>query len=271
MIRGEANSRGAGGGKGTAAAQLALLAGASGFVGGYLLEALLEAPDVGRIFAISRRPLGREHPRIANRIVQFDKLQSQLQGITCHVALCCLGTTLRQAGSQQEFRKVDFDYVLSFAAAAKAAQAQRFIVVSSVGANPQSRNFYLRTKGEMEEAVQGVGFASLDILQPSLLLGWRREIRPVELFGSVFMPLINPFLVGKREHWRAIPASTVASAMVGAIRSGRRGVPHEGIYVWRAERTTPRSAGGWVSAARQCATTCPTSLPNCRSATVRPQ
>jgi hypothetical protein len=69
-----------------------------------------------------------------------------------------------------------------------------------------------------------VGFASLDILQPSLLLGWRREIRPVELFGSVFMPLINPFLVGKREHWRAIPASTVASAMVGAIRSGRRGV-----------------------------------------------
>ena len=204
--------------------KIVLLAGASGFVGNLALTSLLESPDIARVYAVTRRPLGRENARLANRIVSFDQIESQLKGFTCHVALCALGTTQRQAGSQQAFRQADIDAVLSFARAAKACQAQRFVVVSAAGADPASKNFYLRTKGEMEAAVQGVGFESLDILQPSLLLGWRREIRPVELFGSVFMPLINPFLVGKREHWRAIPASTVASAMVGAIRSGRRGV-----------------------------------------------
>ena len=204
--------------------KLALFAGASGFVGGYLLQYLLETPEVGRIFAISRRPLGREHSRLANRIVQFDKLQSQLQGIICQVALCCLGTTLREAGSQEEFRKVDFDYVLSFAAAAKAAHAQRFIVVSSVGANPQSKNFYLRTKGEMEAALATVGFPALDIFQPSMLLGWRRQTRPLELAASLAMPLVNPLLFGTREQYRGIPARTVAAAMAAATRSVRKGL-----------------------------------------------
>jgi uncharacterized protein YbjT (DUF2867 family) len=205
-------------------AKLVLLAGASGFVGSYLLEALLGTPDVGRVFAITRRPLGREHPRLANRIVQFDKLQSQLQGITCHLALCCLGTTLRQAGSQQEFRRVDLDYVLAFAAVAKAAQAQRFIVVSSVAANPQSKNFYLRTKGEMEAGLVATGFPALDIFQPGVLLGWRRQARPLERVASLAMPLLNPLLFGTREQYRGIPARTVAAAMVGATRSVRKGV-----------------------------------------------
>jgi uncharacterized protein YbjT (DUF2867 family) len=201
-----------------------LLAGASGYVGNLALTQLLDSSDISRVYAITRRPLGREHPRLANRIVQFEQMESQLKGLTCHAALCSLGTTIRQAGSERAFRQVDFDAVLAFARTAKAAQAQRFVVVSSVGADPGSKNFYLRTKGEMEEALLGVGFASLDILQPSLLLGWRAEIRPLELLGSVFMPLINPFLTGKREPFRAIPARTVAAAMVGLTRSGRRGV-----------------------------------------------
>ena len=201
-----------------------LLAGASGYVGNLALDALLDSTDIGRVYAITRRPLGREHPRLANRIVRFDQIESQLKGLTCQAALCSLGTTIRQAGSQEAFREVDFDAVLAFARTAKAAQAQRFVVVSSAGADPKSKNFYLRTKGEMEEALAGVGFASLDILQPSLLLGWRGEIRPLELLGSVFMPLVNPFLTGKREVFRAIPARTVADAMAGVTRSGRRGV-----------------------------------------------
>ena len=200
-----------------------LLAGARGFVGGYLLEALLANPDLGRIYAISRRPLGREHPRLANRIVQFDQLEAQLKSLTCNVALCCLGTTRRQAGSEQAFRKVDLDYVLAVATVARAAQAQRFVVLSSAGADPQSKNFYLRTKGEMEKALSGLGFASLDILQPGLLLGWRREMRPLELAARVLMPLVNPFLRGPREVYRGIAAQTVALAMAAAARSGRRG------------------------------------------------
>jgi uncharacterized protein YbjT (DUF2867 family) len=204
--------------------KIVLLAGASGFVGNLALTTLLDAPDIARVHAVTRRPLGREHPRLANRIVSFEQMETQLKGFTCHAALCALGTTIRQAGSQEAFRQVDIDAVLAFARTAKAAQAQRFVVVSSAAADKTSKNFYLRTKGEMEEALQGLGFVSLDILQPSLLLGWRGEVRPLEVLGSVFMPLINPFLIGKREHFRAIQARTVATAMVGATRSGRRGV-----------------------------------------------
>jgi uncharacterized protein YbjT (DUF2867 family) len=204
--------------------KVALLAGATGFVGRLALEVLLESTDISRVFAVTRRPLGREHPRLANRIVRFEQIESQLKGLTCHFALCCLGTTIRQAGSEQAFRAADVDAVLAFARAAKAAQAQRFVVVSSVGADPKSKNFYLRTKGEMEQALTGIGFASLDIFEPSILLGWRGEIRPLELVASVLMPLVNPFLTGKREPFRGIPARTVAAAMVGVARSGRRGV-----------------------------------------------
>src|SRR5215470_3467689 len=131
--------------------RVALLAGASGLTGSLVLEALLAAPDVSRVIAVTRRPLGGEHPRLANRIVQFERLESQLKGTLCDVALCCLGTTLRKAGSQQRFRAVDIDCVLTFAHAAKAANARRFVVMSRVGADPNSRNFYLRTKGDMEE------------------------------------------------------------------------------------------------------------------------
>jgi uncharacterized protein YbjT (DUF2867 family) len=204
--------------------KIVLLAGATGFVGGLALAQLLDAPDIGRVFAVTRRPLGREHPRLANRIVSFEQMESQLKGLTCHAAVCALGTTIRQAGSEQAFRQVDIDAVLAFARTAKAAQAQRFVVISSAGADKTSKHFYLRTKGEMEEALQGLGFVSLDILEPSLLLGWRGEIRPLELLGSVFMPLVNPFLTGKREPLRAISARTVATAVVGALRSGRKGV-----------------------------------------------
>ncbi len=212
--------------------QLALLAGASGLAGGYALTALLEAPDIRRVLAVSRRPLGREHPRLANRIVQFEHLEAQLKGASCEVALCCLGATLRQAGSQERFRAVDIECVLAFARAARAANARRFVIISSVGADPGARNFYLRTKGEMEQRLMQAGFASLDILQPALLLGWRGETRPLELAAHAFMPLVNPLLRGRYIPYRAIPARTVGEAMLGAIRSGRRGVQrytYEGI------------------------------------------
>jgi uncharacterized protein YbjT (DUF2867 family) len=221
-------------------ARIALLAGASGLTGGYTLDALLDAPEVARVLAVSRRPLGREHPRLANRIVQFERLEAQLQGVSCDVALCCLGTTLRQAGSQQAFRAVDVDCVLAFARAAKAANARRFVVISSVGANPASSNFYLRTKGEMEQQLEAVGFESLDILQPSLLLAWRGETRPLELAATVFMPLLNPLLRGKYLPYRAISARTLGAAMLGATRSGRRGVRR---YDWEGLQGLARLGG----------------------------
>jgi uncharacterized protein YbjT (DUF2867 family) len=210
--------------------RVALLAGASGFGGGYVLDSLLDAPDFARVFAISRRPIGREHSRLANRIVQYEKLESQLKGVQCHVAFCCLGTTMKQAGSERAFREVDHDLVLSFARVAKAAGAQRLVVVSSAAADPRSKNFYLRVKGEAEQGLERMGFQSLDILQPGPLLGWRGNgLRPLELLASAFMPLANPFLTGSRIAYRGISARTVAAAALGAARSGRRGVYR---YTW---------------------------------------
>src|ERR1700752_4635775 len=218
-----------------------LLAGASGLTGGYLLDQLLGAPDFSRVIAVTRRPLAREHPRLANRIVQFDRMEAQLQGITCNVALCCLGTTLARAGSRESFREGGVDDVVAFA---RAARAQRFVVMSSAGADPGSRNFYLRTKGEMEQELESVGFPALDILQPGLLLAWRQEMRLLGLAALAVMPLANPFLVGKRAAFRGIAARKVAAAMLGATRSGRTGVQryvNPGIHAL-ARLTSPRTA-----------------------------
>ena len=212
--------------------KVALLAGATGLVGSALLDALLEAPEFSRVVAVTRRPLLRENARLANRTVRFEQLAEQFAGFTCNTVFCCLGTTIRAAGSNEAFRAVDLNLVLALANGARAWQAQRFVVISSVGANPHSRNFYLRTKGEMEQALERTGFASLEILQPSVLLGARREMRPLELVARVLAPLVNPLLVGKYKIYRGISSTTVAQAMLGAARSGRRGVyryTHDGI------------------------------------------
>jgi len=215
------------------AGRIALLAGASGLVGGQLLALLLQSPHYTRVHALSRRPLLFDHPRLANRVVRFEaSLQAQLKGLQCQDAFCCLGTTIRDAGSQAAFRAVDLDLVLEFAQLALGCGAQRLVVVSSLGANTASKNFYLRVKGEMEKALEGVSLRALDILQPSLLLGSRRNPRLLELGAQLAMQLLNPLLLGSWSRLRAIPAATVAAAMCGAALSGRRGTyryTHDGI------------------------------------------
>lgn len=205
---------------------VALLAGASGFVGARVLDALLDAPEVARVLAVTRRQLGREHPRLANRIVQFNKLEQQLAGSKCQVAFCCLGARRgdRDAAEEEAIRRVDVGYALAFARAAKAAGATRFVVISAVGADVAAKSGYLRAKGELEEKLTALGFAALDILQPAIVLGWPREMRAPELLRRAVMPLVNPLLVGPRMAYRGIPLGTTAAAMLGTLRSGRRGL-----------------------------------------------
>ena len=205
--------------------RVALVAGSSGMIGAQLLPLLLQAPQYTRVHALSRRPLPFDHPRMANRVVRFEaSLQAQLKGLQCQDAFCCLGTTMRDAGSQSAFRAVDHDLVLEFSQLALSCGAERLVVVTAVGANAASKNFYLRVKGETEKALEVLRFRALDILQPSLLLGSRRELRPLELGAQVGMWLLNPLLLGNSARYRAIPAATVAGAMCGAAASGRRGV-----------------------------------------------
>jgi uncharacterized protein YbjT (DUF2867 family) len=220
----------------------ALVAGGNGLVGSRLLETLAATWDCARVIAVTRRPLVYDHPKVANRIVRFEKLEESLAGTHADMAFCCLGTTLKNAGSQDAFRQVDFDYTLAFARAALKAGVKRFILNSSVGADPAAKNFYLRVKGETEAALANVGLASLDILQPSLLLGVRSEVRPLELAMMGVLPLLSPLMLGKLEQYRPIRASVVAAAMVNATRSGRKGVYR---YTWRgihelAGRKAPR-------------------------------
>jgi uncharacterized protein YbjT (DUF2867 family) len=199
----------------------AAVAGASGLVGSLLLDTLLESPRYREVLSLGRRPLSKQHPRLVQRTVDFARLAEEALP-PVDDAFCCLGTTLKKAGSQEAFRAVDHDAVLAFAQATKKAGARRFLVVTALGANPRSRVFYNRVKGEVEEALKGLGFESLVILQPSLLLGDRAESRPGEhvaiVASRVLAPLLRPLAS------RPIEARTVARAMLTLALDAPRGV-----------------------------------------------
>lgn len=188
-----------------------LLAGASGLVGGHLLDLLLAASDVARVISLGRRPLERTSPRLEQFTVDFAALDDRSLPPATE-AHCCLGTTLAKAGSREAFRAVDHDAVLAFARAAKRAGAQRFLVVTALGADPHAWVFYNRVKGEVETALRAMGFASLVIARPSLLLGDRAESRPGEraaiLASRALGPLLRPFAA------RPIEGRTVARALL---------------------------------------------------------
>lgn len=204
--------------------RIALVAGANGMVGLALVRVLIDSGDYARVIALTRRPLAIESPRLVNRILRFANLETEMKGLACHDAYCCLGTTRHEAGSQAAFRAVDHDLVLAFARGAQAAGAQTLVVVSSIGADRNSRNFYLRIKGETEAALEALRFRALYLLQPGLLLGARRQRRLLETLARYTLPLLNPLLLGKYARFRAINAQAVAAAMRAAARSGRAGV-----------------------------------------------
>lgn len=207
------------------ATRTALMAGGSGLVGSRLLQLLLNANDYTRVTALSRRPLPLDHPRLANRVARFDEsLATQIKGLKCQHAFCCLGTTIGDAGSREAFRAVDHDLVLEFARLALASGAERFVMISAIGADAAARNFYLRVKGESEQVLESLRFRALDIMSPSVLLGARRNLRPLELVAQGALWSVNPLLLGSWKRYRGIAASTVAAAMLGAARSGRSGV-----------------------------------------------
>ena len=184
-----------------------LLIGATGLIGRQVAALGGEA-----VHALVRRPTGRAGPETLAPPGEWPALVARIGG---DVAISALGTTWRAAGSEPAFRAVDFDMVLDFAAAARATGMRHMIVVSSVGADAGSRAFYLRVKGEMEAALQGLGFARLDILRPGLLRGERGpERRRGERLGILLSPLTNLFLRGRLDRYAAIGAAIVARAIL---------------------------------------------------------
>ncbi len=181
-----------------------LLAGATGLTGEHLLDRLLNEPTVERVLAPSRRPLAA-HPHLENPVGELLDLLPQLSG-KIDSAFCCLGSTIKQAGSQEAFRAVDHDLVLAFAKRARELGARHLLVISALGADANSSVFYNKVKGETEEALKAQGWPQLTLVRPSLLLGPRNEFRLGERLAAPFMR----WLPGK---YRGIEATVLARAL----------------------------------------------------------
>jgi uncharacterized protein YbjT (DUF2867 family) len=202
---------------------IAVLAGATGLVGRYLLDVLIEDAYYDEVVAIARRPIARSAPKLRFAGADFDDLEPEdLAGAT-HL-FCCLGTTIRKAGTKEAFRKVDYEYVLQFARAGKRAGASRFLLVSSVGAAATASNFYLRVKGEAERDLKAMEWEALHLFRPSLLLGKRDEERPGEQLAARLSRGFEWALVGGLRKYRPMPAGLLANAMAAAGERGGHGV-----------------------------------------------
>jgi len=186
----------------------ALLVGATGLVGSFLLQRLLASERTARVIVWARRDIGKPHPKLKVEIVDFERLEQRR--VEAEDVFCCLGTTIKQAGSQAAFRRVDHDYPVALARAAARDGAKRLLVISALGANPHATVFYNRVKGEMEEAVRAAGVPKTVFFRPSLLSGPRVEERLGEKVGLVVGSILGP-LLGK---YRPIHADIVAAAML---------------------------------------------------------
>lgn len=207
------------------------LVGATGLVGGELLSLLSKIGEIKNIKAITRRPLGKIPPRTENIVMNLDQMEAQAEALKSEVFVCCLGSTIKQAGSQEAFRKVDYEYVVSFARIAEKGGAKKFLVVSAMGADASSRIFYNRVKGEMERDVKALKIPQIEIFQPSLILGERKEHRTGEAFAQKLSPLLNKLMAGPLKKYRPIKATDIAKAMTIAILDF-----HPGVHTYTSDK-----------------------------------
>ena len=194
-----------------------VIAGASGIVGTRALQHLLARDDVAHVVAVGRRVLPLQHDKLVSKIVDLQSKSATASEIPdgTAVAICCLGTTLKQAGSKEAFRAVDYDAILAFAEAAREKRVERFVLVSSIGASPRAGSFYLRTKGETEDALARLNFSHLVVVRPSFIddQGMRRDYRPLE---RLTLPLARVIfsIVGKTSRYAPISADVIGKAVV---------------------------------------------------------
>jgi uncharacterized protein YbjT (DUF2867 family) len=205
-------------------ARTALIAGANGLTGSALVRLLLRGNDYARVYALTRRPLPVENPRLANRILKYEELAARLAGMRCDDAFCCLGAAGGPHAAVEELRRVDLELVLAFAHAARSAGAGRLVVISAAGAAPDSRSEFLRAKGKLEAALRELKYSALDFLQPGTVVGERAGGGAADTLRHVVAPLVNLALVGRLADSRWIAGADLAAAMLGAARGQRRGI-----------------------------------------------
>jgi uncharacterized protein YbjT (DUF2867 family) len=208
----------------------ALIVGATGLIGKCCLYELLENTSYTKVIALVRKPLAIKHHQLQQFMVNFDELDTLTNELVADDVFCCLGTTIKVAGSQENFRKVDLEYPLTVAELTLHNGATQFLLVSAMGANAQSSIFYNRVKGEVEERIGALGFRSFHIFQPSLLLGARKEFRLGEIIVKAVMKGLSFLFIGPIKKYKAIPGATVAKAMVTIALQQK-----EGVYTYESD------------------------------------
>jgi uncharacterized protein YbjT (DUF2867 family) len=191
----------------------ALLIGATGLVGSELLKLLLDSPEYGKIKIFIRNELAFEHPKLEKIIIEFDHLDKYKDHFHVKDVYCCLGTTIKRAGTQAAFRKVDYDFPLQLAQLAKSGGVENYMVITAMGADQNSKVFYNRVKGELEGKLKKLGLQGLHIFQPSLLLGERSEFRLGEKIAILLSPVFSFLFVGAMRKYKPIHAKNVAKSM----------------------------------------------------------
>ena len=211
----------------------AIIAGASGLIGSKLLSILLHESYYDEVLILVRKELQLSHKKLVQLVIDFDKLDDHAAAVTGHAIFCCLGSTQKKTPDLAVYRQIDHDYPLKLAQLAKQNSVEQYHLVSSIGANSQSSNFYTKMKGETEADIEQVKMKCLHIYRPSFLVGARNESRPRERFFLGLTKLINPLLVGSLRNYRSIPAETVARAMFNeSIKK------QEGVFVHSSEKIT---------------------------------
>jgi uncharacterized protein YbjT (DUF2867 family) len=189
----------------------ALVVGATGLVGAEIVKQLGDDPSVGRVVLAVRRPPASLPPKAEAHLIDFDNLEAEAALFAVDQIFCALGTTIREAGSREQFRRVDFEYPLAIARLGLKRGARHFLLVSALGANSESSIFYNRVKGELEDQLRSLGYRAVTIARPSLLLGKRDEFRVLERIGMV----IGEIVPGR---YRPVHASAVAKSLVTAAQ-----------------------------------------------------
>jgi uncharacterized protein YbjT (DUF2867 family) len=212
----------------------ALLVGATGLIGDGLLELLLEDEYYDKVIVLARRRLTFDYPTLVQHTVDFNTLDVSAPLVQANDVFCCLGTTIKKAGSREAFRKVDYEYPLKIAELAAAHGAEQFLMVTALGADPNSRIFYNRVKGEIEQSISKLPFRAIHFFRPSILVGERRESRPGERIGIAAMKFFSFLMVGSWRKYRPIQAELVAKAMIAAAKMNHPSVNiHESDAIYQ--------------------------------------
>ena len=192
----------------------ALLIGSTGLIGSYLLNLLLDSNDYLKVITFVKRDTGIKHKKLIQHLIDFDKPETYKELVVGDDFFCTIGTTIKKAGTKDAFRKVDFEYPRQFAAFALQNKVKQFLIISSLSADTNSGNFYLKTKGEIQDFLKECNFESVSVLQPSLLLGERKEFRLGEKIGAFFMKTLSFLFLGNLKKYKPIEGKTVAKAML---------------------------------------------------------